>query len=56
MKSIVLALTLLSSILSGVVIGLVSRQADEPQLIGRGCDGSSGALYAYEEDHFPRWS
>jgi len=25
-----------------------------PRLVGRGCEGAGGFIYAYEEDHFPR--
>lgn len=27
---------------------------DHPRLVGTGCDGATGPLYANEEDHFPR--
>lgn len=47
------ALILLSSVLSGLSLGLVDRLNDEPRVVGRGCDGASGPLYAVEEDHLP---
>lgn len=43
-----------------LVLDASSRQADShtaagpPRLVGYGCEGASGPLYAAEEDHFPQ--
>lgn len=35
------------------VLEAVKADPNQPRLVGYGCEGSRGPLYAYEEDHFP---
>ncbi len=35
-------------------IGIAVGNSTRPRLVGIGCDGSNGPLYANEEDHFPK--
>lgn len=50
---------LITGFLLGVLISCMfivivhAVKPDGPRLVGYGCDGSTGPLFAYEEDHFP---
>lgn len=37
----------------GVIVGAGGVAKDIPRLVGYGCEGSKGPLFANEEDHFP---
>lgn len=37
----------------GAIVGAEQVAKDVPRLVGYGCEGSKGPLFANEEDHFP---
>ena len=39
--------------LLAVFVGYLMKQDDTPRLVGYDCEGTSGPIYADEEDHFP---
>lgn len=49
--AVLIAAALWLAAAAGALVGLL---ATSPRLVGYGCEGASGPLYADEEDIFPR--
>lgn len=54
MKDDLIAILIFTAVLTlGFIIGYGRAAEDTPRLVGYGCEGSKGPIFANEEDHFP---